>query len=806
MTERLLTPTKITAWLDCAHFLNLRHQVDSGALTVTASGFGSLATLLAAKGRQHEVDCLAEYRSRGLDVWEIPGRGPGESFSQWVARIGNPLASEHDVIYQMPFIHGGIRGIADFLVRVDDPEGETCGWEPVDAKLARTEAKPGHVLQLCFYAEALEALTGRSPKHMHLWLGSKKTETLLAEEFQPYWRRLRSQLASLLDEDGEDPETVPEPCDHCAFCEFYDMCTKEWRDSDSLIYVAGLRGADRAHLEVAGVETLGELAVRHETVAGLPPDRFSRLARQASLQVEARQNQGPPPVAIIAPTDDASWGRGFELMPAPDEGDVFLDFEGDPFWRADAGLFFLFGLIACSDEGIWDYRTLWAHGQDEEATATGDLIAYLTERRLHFPDMHVYHYNHTERSALHRLTMDHGVGEAALTVLIETGLFVDLLPVVRNGVQVGTESYGFKDLEKVTGYVRGHDIDQGSAAVVEYEEYMADHDQSHLDRIAAYNADDVRSTLALRDWLVARRPDGLAWRTPRLEAEEVNPELDAQVEALHTYGPDTPEHLLGDLLGYWWRELRAHLAQQLAKTVADTPVLLEDPDVITGLSFEGAVERLGKKGKPLKWGGVRFQFPDQTVSTDFAADRPPGVLYPAADGVIGYADVDPIEPTAHELVLTWNQRSQDLGILPTAIVINGWVRAAPKPEALGGAGGQGARSGPRASERRLPGPLAPGTSPVRGRSGPCRGDLRRRRSIHPRLGALPRSQLCGHPRPAGYGEDLPGCPHRPRADRQGQAGGHHGHEPHRHRQPSGRHHQSLRREGRRGRPALHPQA
>ena len=116
-------------------------------------------------------------------------------------------------------------------------------------------------------------------------------------------------------------------------------------------------------------------------------------------------------------------------------------------------------------------------------------------------------------------------------------MFVDLLPVVRNAVQVGTESYGLKDLERVTGYVRGHDIDQGSAAVIEYEAYMADDDQAHLDRIAAYNADDVRSTLALRDWLVARRPDGLAWRAPRLEAEEVNPELDAQVEALHTYGP-----------------------------------------------------------------------------------------------------------------------------------------------------------------------------------------------------------------------------------------------------------------------------
>ena len=28
MADRLLTPSKITAWLDCAHFLTLQHEVD----------------------------------------------------------------------------------------------------------------------------------------------------------------------------------------------------------------------------------------------------------------------------------------------------------------------------------------------------------------------------------------------------------------------------------------------------------------------------------------------------------------------------------------------------------------------------------------------------------------------------------------------------------------------------------------------------------------------------------------------------------------------------------------------------------
>ncbi len=30
MVERTLTPSKITAWLDCAAYLDLKHQVEDG--------------------------------------------------------------------------------------------------------------------------------------------------------------------------------------------------------------------------------------------------------------------------------------------------------------------------------------------------------------------------------------------------------------------------------------------------------------------------------------------------------------------------------------------------------------------------------------------------------------------------------------------------------------------------------------------------------------------------------------------------------------------------------------------------------
>ncbi len=177
-----------------------------------------------------------------------------------------------------------------------------------------------------------------------------------------------------------------------------------------------------------------------------------------------------------APLDDdldAPDPIGFAALPAPDDGDVFLDFEGHPFWHADAELFFLFGLIERSPAGEWEFKAFWAHDKAEEADATKALIDHLAARRVQFPDMHVYHYNHTERSSLERLVKEHGVAELALEQLITTGQFVDLLPIVKGAMQVGVEGYGLKHIERLTDYERGHEIDKGAGAVVEYERWMA---------------------------------------------------------------------------------------------------------------------------------------------------------------------------------------------------------------------------------------------------------------------------------------------------------------------------------------------
>ena len=677
MAERLLTPSKITAWLECAHFLTLHNQLDAGTLTVTPTPMSALADVLVEKGASHERNCLAEFENEGRSVYHVPGRNPDESFAQWVARIGNPLEKGYDVIYQMPFILDGIRGIADFLQRVDEPEFGYSNYEPIDAKLTRSQGKPGHVLQLCFYAEAIEDLTGRAPRGMYLWLGSGDLEQLSVEQFRPYWRRLRRQLSALLNEVSDSIETVPEPCSHCEICEFAGQCESEWRTNDSLVYVAAIRRPERMALERVDVRTLAALAIREAPVPEVYAQNLERLARQAALQVTSRRDpQARPAFELLEPTDDPVYGHGFNLLPAPDEGDVFFDFEGHPFWTPQRDLFFLAGLYLQDVHGRWTYDARWAHDLEGQGEMIKNLVEFFATRRARYPGMHVYHYNHTERSSLERLTRGEDT-EHLFTSMVDSGLFVDLLTVARNAVRVGTESYGLKYLERLTGYERSGGIEQGAGAVVEYEQYMKTGDGAILDAIARYNCDDVAATMALRDWLVEQRANDWAWRDAVLEVADPDLDTDDLVDGLKTYGANSPQRLLGDLLNYWRRERVADTAPKFARAASDFASLYGDRDYLANLTLVG-FEEVVKKNEVAKYAVLTW--PEQILNHSFTRQK--SVLYTAVGVEHGYGYVSELDRERRQLKMRWRDRHEEAGGLPLVLTLDDYVSPREKPGVL----------------------------------------------------------------------------------------------------------------------------
>src|SRR4029450_2806830 len=159
--------------------------------------------------------------------------------------------------------------------------------------------------------------------------------------------------------------------------------------------------------------------------------------------------------------------------------------------------------------------------------------------------------------------------EDAMDALLRREIFCDLHSVVRQGLRAGVPSYSLKEVEALPAFRRQARVTSGTRAVLAYEEWMTTHAAARLEEIAAYNEEDCRATLALRDWLVEQRPAGTSWAEPP-EARPVDDDkerVDAQREALRQAllagaTPQTPRWLAAELLEYhrrharparWWR-------------------------------------------------------------------------------------------------------------------------------------------------------------------------------------------------------------------------------------------------------------
>ena len=630
-TQVMLSPSKITAWLDCEHYLTLKIKGDQNnkgkpkATAVKGTDHDvvtppeDFADMLRKKGDLHEQQCLKDYKSTYPgSVFEVPERNEAEyeSFVNWVERIGNPMQGDSKVIFQMPFINNGIRGVADFLLRTEYENGEIV-YEPVDSKLSRTGAKQGHLLQLLFYAEAIEAKTGMRPRQVHVLLGSGKTESFEVNDYWWYWKRLQTQIRKAMDPTATK-ETVPEKCSHCGFCEFhYTDCLPQWEREDSLIFLSGARKTYREALNDVGIETLTALAAlspndidplnyifpteieadfskakavwsaktgkevnsildnwrtKGAIIPEIDNDQLLKLWRQARLQLIAEHTdqihtyffdqEDMEERAILR----EGWKKDQCLLYLPEttEHDIYLDFEGHPFWEIEEGLIFLFGYIE-KKGGEWEYVAHWAHDKAEEKEQAGAIIDHFHEKFQRHPQMRIYHYNHTERALLADITQESDSMSSILSVLettfqdspperqrletlIEEGVFVDLLAIAKNSMQTGFRSFSLKEMEKLAGFHRGQSsnvppinsgdqnstevdqIEKGAGAVFEYELfanaelYGIPKDEERLDRIARYNRDDVVATRDLHEWLLIARKN-----EDKLPDETLSPSTDQEV-------------------------------------------------------------------------------------------------------------------------------------------------------------------------------------------------------------------------------------------------------------------------------------
>lgn len=558
---------------------------------------GAEALLLQKQGDDHELAFLETLKANGRTIVEIPK--DGIALEESVRLTLEAMKAGADVIFQGALLGGAWGGYSDFLERVERPS-ELGAWsyEVVDTKLKR-KPDPKHVLQLCLYSDLIAEVQGIAPEAAHLQLGDGSRFTVRLSEVSSYARHARRMLEAFL---AERPATRPEPVSACTLCRWSDHCGEQLEAEDSLALVAGISRSQRQKLEAVGITTMASLAARNDRVPRMAMETQFKLVSQARLQ-SARRAGGPPSFELR----DVQPGKGFGLLPEPDEGDVFYDIEGDPYFPG--GLEYLHG-VWYREDGDWSFRAFWAHNREDEGRACAELLAFLVDRMRRYPNAHIYHYANYEIAALRRLTAQHRMGEAAMDQLQRERRFVDLFKIVSGALIASEQGYSIKDLEAFYMEKRAADVATAGASVVFYEEWRLTQEQRLLDEIYDYNRTDCVSTQLLRDWLVRdARPADMPWPVfgdvpeggslSNIEAEDAEiAELRVRLRPVQERLGDRVAELLLDLSQFHKREDKPtywaifdRLAQESEELLDDLECIqgleaIDDPVAVTRQSFE----------------------------------------------------------------------------------------------------------------------------------------------------------------------------------------------------------------------------
>ncbi|WP_127131056.1 bifunctional RecB family nuclease/DEAD/DEAH box helicase [Georgenia sp. SYP-B2076] len=488
--------------------LAVLHQLDQrlGRAEPAPTTVDAMAARVAELGQAHErrvLEGLRRSHGPGGVLELVPPAYERAALEAHHARTLEALRAGVDVVYQGSFFDGRFHGRADFLVRE-----HASRYAVHDSKLAR-HAKIPALLQLAAYADQLARAGIPVSAEGRLLLGDGSISGHDLTDIVALYRERRARLEALVDGHAAQPDAARWGDDRYRACGRCPTCARAAEAHRDVLLVANLRLSQRAKLRAAGITTVEELAASTGPVDAMARSTLESLRHQARLQ-SAQDRAGPGPDGRPLVRAEVVDAAAIASLPAPDPGDVYFDFEGDPLWArggSDWGLEYLFGLVE-ADTG--EFRTYWAHDRAAEKHALEGFLEYLRDRRRAHPGMHVYHYAPYEKTALRRLVGRHGVGEEELDELLRDGVLVDLYATVRQGIRVSQPSYSLKKLEPLyMAEARSDQLDNAADSVAMYavacdlaDAGDADGAAATLAAIAEYNHYDCRSTRALHRWLL----------------------------------------------------------------------------------------------------------------------------------------------------------------------------------------------------------------------------------------------------------------------------------------------------------------
>lgn len=502
----IFSPSDLTRYMESpfASWMD-RYTMEYPDLAPAKDVTDALAGSLQQRGFAHEDQLEAEFREQGLSVVKIEGESFDEKHKATLSAINQGV----DVIVQACLQKSPFAGFADFLVKVGgNSDLGDYHYEVWDTKLSK-HLKPTYVIQLCCYAEMLEAVQGIRPKYITVILGNGEKKALRTNDYFHYYQGLKQTFLST--QHNFDSKIMPDPSDSKSWGNWSTYAEQLLSERDHLFQVATItRGQTKKlnHVDILTMKQLVETDI--ERVPGINPYLFQGLKKQATIQ-KLSQGQDKPLYEVKVPEEGEK--QGLALLPPPSPLDVFFDIEGFPL--LENGLEYLWGCTYFNDAGDRDFKDFWAHDREEEKQAFQNFIHWVYDRWQQDPTMHIYHYANYEIAACRKLMGRFGVCEYEVDQLLRNEVFVDLYKVVKGSIILGEPRYSIKNVELLYRGKRETEVGSGGDSVVVYEEWRELYERGEegrtweestiLKKIRDYNIDDCESTQELVDWLRERQ-------------------------------------------------------------------------------------------------------------------------------------------------------------------------------------------------------------------------------------------------------------------------------------------------------------
>ncbi len=623
-----LSPTDLSNHLGCKHLTELSRDV---VLDLREKPIYKNLSLEALKerGLLHEKAYVAYLVAQNKNVVELPEHS---SVRDTILLMTKGV----DVIVQAGLSDENWNGRADLLIKVDKPSPAFGCWsyEVGDTKLA-ADTKAGTILQLSVYSDIVSQIQGTTPDYMYVIKPGHpfEEEKFRYDDYKAYYRHIKSSLINTISAGPQT--TYPEPVALCHVCRWWKECNDRRHDDDHLSLIANARKIHIGEIRKNSIHKLADFAQLDKPLPGKPErgniDSYIKIHEQAKIQFKGKGLEKPI-YELLLPFVEK---KGFNRLPSPDRGDVYFDFEGDPFYP-DGGIEYLFG-IAYKENNELQYKAFWGLTRSEEKKAFNEFMNFIMERWKKNPGMHIYHYSPYEPSAIKRLMSRYAIHEGNVDKILRGQRFVDLYSTSKEILRASVESYSIKNLEKLADFTRKCDLQIAGPArrtleyILEFKSVDAIDPQTKF-VVQEYNADDCLATEALHFWLEKirneqigsgadlKRPeleDGIAKEKTTAREEEL---ISLYEELVNGINEDTQQRteeekarwLLAHLIHYFDREQKNAWWEFFHVHKMELDDLYDEKSAIGGLIFKEELPKTKKQRKSR----YKYSFPPQEIGIE----------------------------------------------------------------------------------------------------------------------------------------------------------------------------------------------